>query len=68
MKYIILSFLLLTPFILAEFPFLRSDAAPSHGHALRGKRRSVNSGEFRKREKLFKDYKKEMAWEGGKAP
>jgi len=37
------------------------------GTPLRGKRRSVHSGEFRTREKLFKDYEKAMAWEGGKA-
>jgi predicted metal-dependent hydrolase len=37
------------------------------GTPLRGKRRSVHSGEFRKREKLFRDYEKAMAWEGGKA-
>ena len=37
------------------------------GTPLRGKRRSVHSGEFRKREKLFKDYEKAIAWEGGKA-
>lgn len=37
------------------------------GTPLRGKRRSVHSGEFRAREKLFKDYEKAMAWERGKA-
>jgi len=37
------------------------------GTPLRGKRRSVHSREFREREKLFKDYEKAMAWEGGKA-
>lgn len=37
------------------------------GISVRGKRRSVHSREFRKREKLFKDYEKAMAWEGGKA-
>jgi hypothetical protein len=37
------------------------------GTPFRGKRRSVHSGEFRKREKLFKNYEKAMAWEGGKA-
>jgi len=37
------------------------------GAPLRGKRRSVHSREFRNREKLFKDYEKAMAWEGGKA-
>jgi len=37
------------------------------GTPLRGKRRSVHSREFRKKEKLFKDYEKAMAWEGGKA-
>jgi predicted metal-dependent hydrolase len=36
------------------------------GTPLRGKRRSVHSREFRTREKLFKDYEKAMAWEGGK--
>lgn len=36
------------------------------GSPLRGKRRSVHSREFRRREKLFKDYKKAIAWEGGK--
>ena len=36
------------------------------GTPLRGKRRSVHSREFREREKLFKDYEKAMAWEGGK--
>lgn len=36
------------------------------GAALRGKRRSVHSREFRKREKLFKDYEKATAWEHGK--
>ena len=36
------------------------------GTPLRGKRRSVHSTEFRKREKLFRDYEKAMAWEGGK--
>jgi predicted metal-dependent hydrolase len=36
------------------------------GTPLRGKRRSVHSREFRNREKLFKDYEKAMAWEGGK--
>ncbi len=39
----------------------------SLGALLRGTRRSVHSREFRKREKLFKDYEKAMAWEGGKA-
>jgi hypothetical protein len=37
------------------------------GISIRGKRRSVHSREFRKREKLFQDYEKAMAWEGGKA-
>ena len=36
------------------------------GTPLRGRRRSVHSGEFRKREKLFRDYEKAMAWELGK--
>jgi predicted metal-dependent hydrolase len=40
---------------------------PAMGTPLRGKRRSVHSGEFRKREKLFRDYENVMAWEGGKA-
>lgn len=35
------------------------------GTPLRGKKRSVHSGEFRKREKLFRDYEKAIAWEGG---
>jgi hypothetical protein len=34
---------------------------------IQGRRRSVHSREFRKREKLFKDYEKVQAWEGGKA-
>jgi hypothetical protein len=33
--------------------------------AIQGRRRSVHSREFRKREKLFKDYEKVQAWEGG---
>jgi predicted metal-dependent hydrolase len=37
------------------------------GVSIQGKRRSVHSREFRKREKLFQDYEKAMAWEGGKA-
>jgi predicted metal-dependent hydrolase len=37
------------------------------GTAIQGKRRSVHSREFRKREKLFKEYEKVRAWEGGKA-
>lgn len=36
------------------------------GTPLRGERRSVHSREFRTREKLFKDYEKATAWEGGK--
>jgi predicted metal-dependent hydrolase len=36
------------------------------GTPFRGKRRSVHSREFRKREKLFKDYEKAMGLEGGK--
>jgi hypothetical protein len=36
------------------------------GTAIRGNRRSVHSPEFRKREKLFKDYEKVQAWQGGK--
>jgi len=38
----------------------------SMGTPLRGKRRSVHSREFRRREKLFKEYEKAVAWEGGK--
>jgi hypothetical protein len=34
------------------------------GIALRGKRRSVHPREFRRREKLFQEYEKAMAWEG----
>jgi predicted metal-dependent hydrolase len=33
------------------------------GLLLRGKRRSIHSREFRKRERLFKDYEKAIAWE-----
>jgi hypothetical protein len=33
------------------------------GTALRGKRRSVHPREFRRREKLFQEYEKAMAWE-----
>jgi predicted SprT family Zn-dependent metalloprotease len=36
------------------------------GTALRGKRRSVHPREFRRREKLFQEYEKAMAWEGRK--
>lgn len=36
------------------------------GISLQGKRRSVHSREFRKREELFSDYEKAMAWEGGR--
>jgi hypothetical protein len=36
------------------------------GISLQGKRRSVHSREFRKREKLFKEYERAVAWEGGK--
>jgi predicted SprT family Zn-dependent metalloprotease len=36
------------------------------GTAIQGKRRSVHSRDFRKREKLFKDYEKVQAWENGK--
>ena len=36
------------------------------GISIQGKRRSVHSREFRKREKLFKDCEKAMAWERGK--
>jgi hypothetical protein len=39
----------------------------SMGISLQGNRRSVHSREFKKREKLFKDYEKAMAWEDGKA-
>jgi predicted metal-dependent hydrolase len=35
------------------------------GVALQGKRRSVHSREFKKREKLFADYEKARAWERG---
>ena len=35
------------------------------GIAMQGKRRSVHSKEFRKREKLFADYEKARAWERG---
>lgn len=35
------------------------------GVAMQGKRRSVHSREFRKREKLFADYEKARAWERG---
>jgi hypothetical protein len=35
------------------------------GVALQGTRRSIHSREFRKREKLFKDYEKAAAWERG---
>jgi predicted SprT family Zn-dependent metalloprotease len=38
----------------------------SLGIFLRGKRRSVHSREFRRGEKLFKEYEKVMAWEGAK--
>ncbi|MDA8422489.1 MAG: hypothetical protein M0Z89_04060 [Nitrospiraceae bacterium] len=37
------------------------------GAQLAGTRRSVHSREFRKREKLFKEYEKAMAWERGRA-
>jgi len=33
------------------------------GIAMRGKRRSVHPREFRRREKLFQEYEKAMAWE-----
>jgi len=36
------------------------------GTALRGSRRSVHPREFRRREKLFQEYEKAMAWEGRK--
>jgi predicted metal-dependent hydrolase len=36
------------------------------GIPIKGKRRCVHSREFRKREALFKDCDKAMAWEGGK--
>ena len=36
------------------------------GILLQGKRRSVHSREFRKRERLFKDYERAMAWERGR--
>ena len=35
------------------------------GISIQGKRRSVHSGEFRKREKLYTDCEKAMAWESG---
>ena len=35
------------------------------GIALKGKRRSIHSREFREREKLFKDFEKARAWEKG---
>lgn len=37
------------------------------GTPLRGKRRSIHSREFRKREGFFRDYERAMAWERGKA-
>ena len=37
------------------------------GTQLAGTRRSVHSREFRKREKLFNEYEKAMAWEQGRA-
>jgi len=37
------------------------------GVALQGARRSIHSREFRKRERLFKDYEKAAAWERGNA-
>lgn len=39
----------------------------AQGISLQGKRRSIHPREFRKREKLFKDYEKAIAWEGGRA-
>ncbi|MEK6744914.1 MAG: hypothetical protein AABZ15_14955 [Nitrospirota bacterium] len=36
------------------------------GTAMRGTRRSVHPREFRRREKLFQEYEKAMAWEGRK--
>jgi predicted metal-dependent hydrolase len=36
------------------------------GTVQRGKRRSVHSREFRRREKLFREYEKAEAWESGK--
>lgn len=39
----------------------------SMGTVMQGKRRSVHSREFRRREKLFAQYDTAMAWEGGKA-
>ena len=36
------------------------------GIAMRGSRRSVHPREFRRREKLFQEYEKAMAWESGK--
>jgi hypothetical protein len=37
------------------------------GMPLRGQRRSIHSREFRKRERLFKDYESAIAWERGRA-
>lgn len=39
----------------------------SMGTVMQGKRRSVHSREFRRREKLFAHYDEAMAWEGGKS-
>jgi predicted metal-dependent hydrolase len=36
----------------------------AQGIALQGKRRSIHPREFRRKEKLFKDYEKAIAWEG----
>jgi hypothetical protein len=36
------------------------------GTAVQGKRRSVHSRDFRKREKLFKEYEKVRTWESEK--
>jgi hypothetical protein len=35
------------------------------GISVQGKRRSIHSREFRKRERLFNEYEKAMAWESG---
>jgi predicted metal-dependent hydrolase len=37
------------------------------GMPLTGNRRSIHSREFRKREHLFKDYERAVAWEQGRA-
>jgi hypothetical protein len=37
------------------------------GTVMRGKRRSMHSREFRRREKLFQEYEQAMAWENGRS-